>query len=182
LLFLFLTMFSLSLNEHLRLSFEHVVHGYEAHTDAARRLNRRAWQLKSAVLAALALTTAAAIGVAVRGGALAIAAAVFGGLAFVAYAVQVAVDFERRVYAHRWSAAQMWLIGEKYRALLSEIHDGRIEGAAIGERRDALMREVHAVHEHAPPADRHAYRAARKAFSSGQPVDLSEQAARPAAT
>jgi hypothetical protein len=146
-------------------------------------LNRRAWQIKGAILAALALTAAVTAAMAWRaGGPLAVIAAVLSALTLVAYAVHLAVDFERRVYAHRWCAAQMWLIAEEYRALLSEIHDGLIHGEAINERRDALMRELHAVHQHAPPADRHAFRLARQAFSSGHSADLPEKVTRTATT
>ena len=71
----------------------------------------------------------------------------------LAAAVQ-ALDFEARAFAHRACAAQLWLLCEKYRALLAEVHDGLIDLAQTTARRDALMREVQNVYEHALPADR----------------------------
>ena len=74
------------------------------------------------------------------------------------------------MHAHRACAAQLWLICEKYRALLAEVHDRLVELPAVTKRRDDLMREVQIVYEHALPADREAYRIAREALGGGESV------------
>jgi len=63
---------------------------------------------------------------------------------------------------------------EKYRALLTEIHDGVLQTEEVKDRRDALIREVHSVYEQAPLADRDAYRLAKRALSSPQAHTLSD--------
>ncbi len=167
-------MFQLSVVEHIRLSFGDVVCSYKTHTSAAEKLARQAWVMKTAVLALLGggvvTCTAGVVGTA---RAFSIAAAVMVGLAFVAYASYLALDFDPRVYAHRACAARFWLLCEKYRALLTEIHDG-LQTEDVRERRDALIREVHSVYEQAPLADRDAYRLAKQALSSTQVQTLSD--------
>jgi hypothetical protein len=168
-------MFQLSVVEHIRLSFGDVVCSYKAHTSAAEKLARQAWQMKTTVLAllggAVITGTSAIVGTA---RAFSIVAAVMVGIAFVAYASYLALDFDPRVYAHRSCAARFWLLCEKYRALLTEIHDGVLQTEEVKDRRDALIREVHSVYEQAPLADRDAYRLAKRALSSPQEHTLSD--------
>jgi len=132
-------MFQLSVVEHIRLSFGDVVCSYKAHTSAAEKLARQAWQMKTTVLAllggAVITGTSAIVGTA---RAFSIVAAVMVGIAFVAYASYLALDFDPRVYAHRSCAARFWLLCEKYRALLTEIHDGVLQTEEVKDRRDAL--------------------------------------------
>ena len=167
-------MFQLSLVDHIRLSFGSIVSAYEGHTDAAARLARWSWYAKLAILAALGAAAGTSIAAAVRGGFYTVAAAVLSAAAFAACAAFVAVDPEARVYGHRTTAARLWLTCEKYRALLTEIHDQLIDVAAIAQRRDALLKEVAELFEQAPPADRATYEIARKALGgaySEQQVD-----------
>jgi hypothetical protein len=168
-------MFQLSVVEHIRLSFGDVVCSYKTHTSAAEKLARQSWLIKTTVLALLGggvvACTAAVVGAA---RAFPIVATVMVGLAFLGYASYLALDFDPRVYAHRSCAARFWLLCEKYRSLLTEIHDGVLEPQEVKERRDALIREVHNVYEQAPLADRDAYRLAKQALSSAQAQTLSD--------
>jgi conflict system pore-forming effector with SLATT domain len=160
-------MFQLSVVEHIRLSFSDVVCSYTAHTTAASRLAHRAWQMKMMVLGLLGLGVASSVAaVMVNTRELQIAAAVLISLAFAAFATYLVLDFDPRVLAHRTCAARFWLLCEKYRALLTEIHDGLLDTAAITVRRDALIRDAHGVYEQAPPADRDAYRLAGSAVTT----------------
>lgn len=167
-------MFQLSLVDHIRLSFGGIVSAYDGHTQAAARLSRSSWYAKLAILLLLGLAAAASIMSAVRGGGYAIAAATLSALAFAAGATFVAVDPETRVYAHRTTAARLWLICEKYRALLTEIHDQLIDVPGIAQRRDALLKEASELFVQAPPADHATYEIARKTLAgvySDQEVD-----------
>jgi len=167
-------MFQLSLVDHIRLSFGSIVGAYEGHTDAAARLARWAWYAKAGVLVLLGLAAAVSIASVLRGGVYTTAAAALSAIAFAAGAAFVAIDPETRVYGHRATAARLWLICEKYRALLTEIHDELIDLAAVAQRRDALLKEASELFVHAPPADRATYEIARKALGavySDQQVD-----------
>ena len=167
-------MFQLSLIDHIRLSFSHVLHGHQAHAEAAERLARRARQVRITILAVLGLATCAAVLALFQGRPLQIAAAALIGLAYGLYAAVVVLDFEPRMSAHRATASSLWLLADRYRALLGDVQDGVIDAAAATERRDALMREVQAVFELAPAGDRNTVAQARKALA-GTDVTYSEE-------
>jgi hypothetical protein len=167
-------MFQLSMVDHIRLSFGGILSAYEGHSDAAARMARWSWYAKLAILSLLGLAAAASIASAVRGGVYTMAAAVLSTLAFAAGASFVAIDPETRVYAHRTTAARLWLVCEKYRALLTEIHDQLIDVPMIARRRDALLKEASELFAEAPPSDRATYEIARKTLGgvySDQEVD-----------
>ncbi len=167
-------MFQLSLVDHIRLSFGSIVSAYEGHTEAAARLARWSWHAKLAILAVLGSAAGTSIAAAIRGGIYTVVAAALSAAAFAACAAFVAIDPETRVYGHRTTAARLWLMCEKYRALLAEIHDQLIDVPTMAQRRDALLKEVSELLEQAPPADRATYDIARKALGgvySEQQVD-----------
>src|SRR5205809_874552 len=81
--------------------------------------------------------------------------------------------------AHADAAATLarwgWRTKPPMRALLADVHDDAIDLATLIKRRDALMQEVAAVFEQAPPGDRHTYAIARRALSGGSKVGYSDQ-------
>jgi SMODS and SLOG-associating 2TM effector domain family 4 len=161
-------MFQLSLIDHIRLSFGSVATSYRAHARVAERLARRAWQVKVVTITLLGLATASGL-LALTGVRYSqIAAAALAGAAFIGYGIAISLDLEPRVSAHRTCAARLWILSEKYRALLAEVHDGLIDLPAVTRRRDELMRDVQAVYEHALPTDREAYQIARDALGTGE--------------
>jgi hypothetical protein len=161
-------MFQLSLVDHIRLSFGSVTTSYRAHARAAERLSSRAWQSKVLVMLLLALATGASLIALTGARPFQIAAAALATVAVLGFAIANSLGFEPRAYAHRACAAQLWLLSEKYRALLAEVHDGLVDLADVTKRRDDLMREVQIVYEHALPADRDAYQIARDALGAGE--------------
>jgi hypothetical protein len=160
-------LFQLSLLDHIRLSFGSVAASYRAHARAAERLAARAWQTRAVLVTLLGLSACASV-VALTGiKPLQIAAAALAGATLIGHAIVHSLDFEARAYAHRACAARLWLLCEKYRALLADVHDGLIDLPETTARRDNLMREVQNVYEHALPADRDAYQIARDALGAG---------------
>jgi hypothetical protein len=168
-------MFHLSVVDHIRLSFATIAGAYESHAAAAGRLARWNWYAKAALVALLAATVVLSFLATERGRAFQIAALVLAAAVFVGYAISVALDLESRIYGHRSSAARFWLLTERYRALLAEVHDEALDGGAIAVRRDALMEEARACFEHAPPADRQTYDIARKALAGTSGSGYSEE-------
>jgi hypothetical protein len=145
-------MFQVTLLDHIRLSFGGVVHSYKAHSVLAQRLTQRLWQIRAAELALLAGALAAAGTAALRSDVrYVVLSAVLIGIALVVFTFYVAVNLESRIYAHRWCASRLWLIREKYRALLSEMRDGTITLETVRDRRDQLLIEIQSISEHAPP-------------------------------
>ena len=167
-------MFHLSVVDHIRLSFATVAAAYQRHADAASRLDRLSWCIKIVLVSLTGLACVLALLALQRGHGFQIAAASAAGIAFVGCAIYVALDLEPRIYGHRSTAARFWLLTEKYRALLADVHDQVIEGSAIADRREALMQESRAVFEHAPPADRQTYEIAKAALTGGGRKGYSE--------
>ena len=159
-------MFQLTLIDHIRLSFAGVLSAYEGHADAAARLVRWAWYGKMTMLAILGLAAASTLVAQQLGGPFRVVASAAAAMAFAIWAIYVALDPEPRAYAHRASAARLWLLCEKYRALLTEVHDQLVDVARITARRDALLQETSAALERAAPADQQTYDIARKSAHS----------------
>jgi hypothetical protein len=169
-------MFQLTLLDHIRLTFGQVVYRYKAHVQTAERLARRASQLRAFELSLVAGTVASALAaVLMPGGPFVLLTVGLAGLALIVSAVTMALQIEPRLYAHRWCGARLWLIREKYYALLSELADGAISLEEARSRRDMLMRELHEVYRYGPPIDRPGYQSARKALKASDEAALSDE-------
>lgn len=147
-------MFHLTLLDHIRLTFGQVVHHHKAHEDTARRLTRRLWLVRLSELALLAGTIGAGVRAIVAGGAWPAVTLGCAVASLALYALSLTWQMESRLYAHRWCGAELWLIRERYYALLSELADGLIDVNGLIERRDRLMRDLRDVYAHAPLLDR----------------------------
>jgi hypothetical protein len=155
-------MFRLSVIDHVRLDFGQVAQNYTVHAAAAERLAGVLRKGRMTVLALLVMAAAATITVLLRPGRnYEISAAIAAGLALTAYVVYLGVGFEARVHAHRVCAQRLWIIGERYRALLAELQDGLVDDASLIGRRDALIAQMHAVYEQSFPFDQPAFESIR---------------------
>jgi len=158
-------MFHITLIDHVRLSFGSALAAYEGHAEAAARLTR------VSSYARISLVTLA--GIAAILGALAIgngyvwqiAAAIAAAAVFAASGAYLAFNQQALIYGHRSSASKLWVVCEKYRALLAEMHANVIDLAALQDRRTALLEEASRVLEHAAPDDRYTYQIARDALA-----------------
>jgi hypothetical protein len=168
-------MFQLSLVDHIRLSFGSVVGAYRGHTAAALRLARWGWYAKVGTLSLSGFAAAATLLALRYGGPFEMAAAVMTATAFAAFAVNIAFDPAPRIYGHRACAARLWVLCEKYRALLTEMQDDLLDVPAATARRDALLQEFGALFEHTPPADRQTYEIAQKALTGSDLGGYSDQ-------
>lgn len=169
-------MFRMTLLDHIRLTFGQVVHRHRAHEQIAERLARQLSQSRALELSLLAMTVAATVAAALaQARPFTLIALALATLSLIVRALSVARHLESRVYAHRWCGARLWLIREKYYALLSELADDLIDVDEARERRDDLMSQLHAVYHHAPMVDRPAYQSAREALQAGDDASLSEE-------
>ena len=169
-------MFQITLLDHLRLSFGGTIHAYKAHLAIAERLTRRLWQIRIIEFLLLAGASGAALASAYRGQArFAILAAVLSGAALTMFAAYVAINLDARINAHRWCASRLWLMREKYRALLSEMRDGMLSPEDVRERRDQLFNEMQALDEHAPLIDLPTYQSARQALATSAEAALTDE-------
>jgi hypothetical protein len=147
-------MFNLTIVDHVRLSFGHVVQNYTLHVQAAERARTFLLYARIAILTSLAAATGSGIAALYGGGRAAVVAATAGSaLAFTLYAIVTALAPQDRVTRHRHRANRLWLLCERYRALLAEIHDGLLDRDRIMARRDALVQEFHDIYAQGAPAD-----------------------------
>jgi hypothetical protein len=169
-------VFNLTLIEHLRLMFGHVLHRQRAHAYLAQTNARWSRWLRGAEALLMAgvgsATTAAAFG---KGDGYVIAAAVLAGLALVALLLHLTFDVDGLADAHRTCATRLWRIQEQYRVLLSDLSDGALDNEAGRRRRDALMNELHAVYENAPLADPRAYQTVAREIVAADEVILTDK-------
>jgi hypothetical protein len=151
-------MFELTLLDHLRLMFGHVVDRHQAHSRMAGSRGRwnRAFKAAEVVLlmAASGTSLAAALG---KGRGYAIAAAAASGVALVTYFLHLTLNLESSARAHGECASRLWELQERYRAVLSDLSEGVIDINAARHRRDALMMELHAIYKEVLRVDPEAY-------------------------
>lgn len=166
-------MFRLSIVDHIRLSFGHVVQNYTVHVRAAERQAAAATYARAIIPAFMAAATALSVAVILGAGRYTqIAAAITSGLAFLSYVAVASLGLEDRVLAHRLIASRLWMLCERYRGLLAEIHDGLLDQEAIRARRDDLIKEFHVIFESAAPGHRGADSVVgRKAWSGAGLTD-----------
>ncbi len=169
-------VFGLSLTDHLRLTFGHVVYSHRAHATTANRHSRWDRWLKAAE-AVLMLTTAVASAVVAFtvNPQYAIAAAVAAALAMGVLVLRLAFDFERTAIAHRACSTQLWLLREQYRSVLSDLKDGVLSVEAARDRRDYLMEKLHRIYDNAPPADREQYQSAKQSLAAVNEATLTDE-------
>lgn len=169
-------MFGLTLVDHLRLTFGHVIYTHRAHTQLALRHARsNRWLLGAEAI--LMLAAAITSGALLSTGQLpyAVATAVAASLAVFTLLLRLIFDFDTSARAHRECSARLWHIREQYRALLADVKDGNLALDCARERRDVLMAMLHEVYENAPPADRGVFEAARRNLPSAHESALSDE-------
>jgi len=169
-------MVSITLHDHLRLTFGQVVYRHKAHSQIAQARARRGRWVRAfealLMMAAAGVSMAAAFGL---GRWYAIAAAALATIALAVLLVHLALDLEGSAVVHGACAARLWPMRERYRALLSDLADGAIDVNAARDRRDLLMNELNGIYEQAPPADEAAYQAAGRAAAIADEGALSDE-------
>jgi len=165
-------MFHLDIVEYVRLSYESLEDACDAHAAAAAKLSRMSSIFRAATLASTGIAAVLATFVAGVRPEWRLVSAIAAMAAFAACAAYVGFNQQPRIHGHRACSARLWLVCEKYRGLLAEMHEGRIDLPTLRERRNALLQEASAVFEHAAPADRYTFEIARRALRarSGSPA------------
>jgi len=155
-------MFTLTVTDHVRLDSEHVARNYTVHAHAAERLVGFALGMRLAVLGLLVFATAATVADLVyQSGADRVIAVIGTGGALVVFAVYAVLGLEARVAAHRSFAGRLWLLSERYRALMTEVQEGIVERAVLLKRRDELITQLHGVYEQGFASDQQGYEEVR---------------------
>ena len=169
-------MFGLSLVDHLRLTFGHVIYSHKAHTVAAERHAQFDRWLKAGEALLMLLTTILAVALAFTLNPVhAWAAAVSATLAMGILIVRLTTHLDRSSHTHHVCGAHLWHVREQYRALLSDLRDGVLTPEAARDRRDGLMAALHRIYEDAPLPERARYRTARESLGPVQEAALTDE-------
>jgi hypothetical protein len=141
-------MFSLTIVDHVRLDSEHIARNYTVHARAAERIVRLVFTCRLVIAALLAAATSATIATLLLSAhGYQVTAVVATALALFAFVTYVVLGLEARLYAHRVFIHRLWIVSERYRSLLAEVQEGIVDGPALLQRRDELIRDVHAIYE-----------------------------------
>jgi hypothetical protein len=169
-------MFQLTLVDHLRMTFGHIVHRHRAHAQIAYSRSRWNRGLRAAEALLMTGVVVAALGAAFgRGYAYEIGSAVLAVLALACLLLHLTLDLDRSAQAHASCATRLWHIREQYRALLSDLSDGAVDIDTVRRRRDELAAELGSVYESAPPADPQAYQTAGAALLTADERALTDE-------
>jgi hypothetical protein len=169
-------MFGVSLLDHLRMTFGHVVFRHKAHLQLAR--SRAYWSrwFRAAEAALMIGVTVAATGAAFgKEHIYVIVSAVLAVLALTILLLHLTFDMDRSAQAHASCATRLWQIREQYRAVLSDFSDGALDLDAVRLRRDELMDELRGVYETAPLADGQTYSTAGRGMATADEVALTDE-------
>jgi conflict system pore-forming effector with SLATT domain len=169
-------MFQLSLVDHLRLTFGHVVYRQRAHSQLALSLSRWSRRLRAAevvLMVGVAFSAGAAAVTNVH--AYAVLSAVLAGLAVLMLLASLMMDLDVSAQTHMVCAGRLWLIRERYRALMTDLVDGAIDLEGARRGRDLLMNDLHTIYERASVVDQQAYESASKAVAGFDDVSLSDE-------
>jgi len=155
-------MFSLKIVDHVRLDSERVAQNYTVHAAAAERIVRVITAFRIGIVALLAFAVSTEVANVVYPRSLSPATAIGAGmLALVGFAIYAALGLESRLFAHRVFAHRLWLVAERYRALLSEVNDDLVDATTLVRRRDELVADVEAVYQFAFGVDHAAHESLR---------------------
>jgi hypothetical protein len=149
-------MFSLTLLDHLRLTFSQISQRHKAHAAIAKskgRWNRLLRGSEALLMLGVSMTTmAAAFG---ESRIFIIVAAALAGIALLVLVVHLTFDFDTLAHQNAASSAHLWRIRERYRSLLTDLHEGVVDVAEARVRRDRLIEELGGIFETAEitPAD-----------------------------
>ena len=141
-------MFNLTLYDHLHLTFTEIIQRHNSHAAKAQSHARWSRRLRGGEAVLLAGATVTAVGAAFgHGQALAIAAASMTTAALALLLANLTFDFDASARAHSACGAPLWGLRERYRSLLSDLHDGALSTEAARVRRDTLIEELRAIYE-----------------------------------
>lgn len=169
-------MFQLSLIDHLRLTFGHVVYRQRAHSQLAFTHAQWSRRLRAAeVVLIIGVGFSAGAAAMTSGQGYAIVSAILAVAAVLTLLVGLMTEYDASAQSHMVCAGRLWLLRERYRALMTDLVDGAIDLEGARQGRDTLMNELHTIYERAAPVDQEAYQSAAKAVAAFDDVSFSDE-------
>ena len=159
----------------LRECYGRVVYSHKTHEKCADILLKCLGKIKLLQIVLSAITTAGFIAAIFGAGpAGAVIGVVVSTTLLVLNAYTKDYDLGELAQKHRQAAADLWLIREKYLALVTDLRVGKESLKKITNRRDALLEDLHGVYLGAPSTNYQAYKKAQAALQQYDEMTFSD--------
>ena len=159
----------------VRECYGRVVYSHKTHEKCADILLERLSKIKFWQILLSSITTAGFIAAILGAGPI---GAVIGVLVSTTLLVLNAYtkdyDLSELAQKHRQAAADLWLIREKYLALITDLRVGEESLDRITARRDEILEDLYAVHSGAPNTTFQAYKKAQGALQQYEEMSFSD--------
>ena len=160
----------------LRECYGRVVYSHKTHAKCADLLNSRLSKIKVWQIVLSSVTTGGFVGAFLGTGPIGAAIGVLFSTVLLALNVYTKdYDLGELAQKHRQSAADIWLIREKYLSLLTDLRVGDESIDRIRSRRDALLNELHGVYSGAPSTTVRGYTEAQNALQQQEEMTFSDE-------
>ena len=149
----------------MRECYGRVVYSHKTHEKCADILLKRLGRIKLSQIVLSSMTTAGFISMIFGAGSVgAMIGVVISTILLFLNTYTKNYDLGELAQKHRQAAADLWLIREKYLALITDLRVGEESLEKITNRRDALLENLHGVYSGAPSTTYQAYKKAQKAL------------------
>ena len=159
----------------LRECYGRVVYSHKTHEKCADILLERLGKIKLAQIVLSSATTAGFIAAFLGAGP--VGAVIGVGISTTLLALNAYTknyDLGALAQKHRRAAADLWLIREKYLALVTDLRVGEEALVKITNRRDGLLDDLHGVYSGAPSTTYQAYKKAQEALQQDEGMTFSD--------
>lgn len=159
----------------LRDCFGRVVYSHKTHEKCADILLTRLSRIKLSQIILSALTTGGFIAAVFGAGEIGALAGILVSTALlVLNSYTKDYDLGELSQKHRQAGADLWIIREKYLALITDLRMGEKPIEALQKERDDLLERLHAVYSGAPSTTNKAYKKAQEALKQLEDMTFSD--------
>ena len=160
---------------HLRECYGRVVYSHKTHEKCVDILLKRLSNIKLLQIVLSSITTAGFIAAIFGAGQIgAVIGVVVSTILLALNAYTKNYDLGELAQKHRQAAADLWLIREKYLALITDLRVGEESIEKIMNRRDVLLENLHGVYSEAPSTNNQAYKKAQEALQQCEEMTFSD--------
>ncbi len=164
------------LESQLRVCYGRVVYSHKTHEKCADILLYRLSIIKWSQIALSVLTTGSLIAVLFGTGTYAtILGSVSSALLLTLNTYTKDYDLGKMSQQHRQSAAELWLVREKYLSLLVDLRTGQKSITEIRSRRDVLLSELYGVYSGSPGTSVRGYKRAQRGLQEMEEMTFSDE-------
>ncbi len=159
----------------VRECYGRVVYSHKTHEKCADILLLRLSSIKLWQIILSSITTAGFIAAIFGAGPVgAVIGVVVSTILLVLNAYTKSYDLGELAQKHRQAAVDLWLLREKYLALITDLRVGKASLENICVRRDAILEDLHAVYSGAPSTTFAAYKKAQEALQQQEDMTFSD--------